>query len=174
MKFFEKDYSKITGQYRKFQKGKVVENISSGKGMILSFSGVYVGEIKDNKRSGKGTQFGVWSDNTEEYTVTEGSWSNDMANGKCTYSEINIKDKKKDQIYKGNVKDNMFDGKITITQTCTDGVKDTFTGTAKNGTFETIRTDENGNYVFAESKRNWYLYQEEKESLKNRGVWAWY
>lgn len=161
--------------YHYFQNGEIVDEISSGKGMIISANGVYVGEIEDNQRSGKGIQFGKDSEDPEIYTLTDGSWSNNKANGECTFSEVNITDDKKTWTYMGNVKDNLFDGTIALMHMHPDGYKDTYIATAKDGTFELIRTDEEGKHIFAESvETDWYVYETEKEDLVNQGIWAEY
>lgn len=162
--------------YHYFQNGEIVTEISSGKGMIVSSKGVYIGEIKNNQRSGRGRQFGRDSEAPDEcYTLTKGVWSNDKANGDCTFSEVNIKDARETWTYIGNVKDNLFDGKITLIKMHPDGYEDTYIATAKNGTYELIRTDNNGMSIFAESiKTNWVVGETEKEELENNGIWAEY
>lgn len=163
-------YEHITYYY---QDGKIVDNIEEGKGLILSTWGVYSGDIVNGKREGNGTQFGTYSDEDKIYTLTEGMWSGDKANGKCTYTYKNLGDERETSVITGNVKDNMFDGDLTIKQKNGDGQDDTFSAHADNGTYSLIRND-NGEYVYMESKSGWYGYYDSEEDLKGRGVWDAY
>ena len=159
-----------------YQDGQILDGISSGKGMILESWGVYVGEIRDNERSGEGRQFGAYSDSDTEYTVSDGTWSENMANGQCTYREFSRKDSAGDTwnwSWTGNMTDNLFDGNITVSWSRTDGSeKDTGMIHAENGTFPCIRKEGNSAYVYLEgtsTDRYWMVSSE--DDLKNRGNW---
>lgn len=153
-----------------YQNGQISSFIEEGSGVILTSNGIYAGEIKENRRNGKGIQFGIYLDG---YALVSGNWSNDKANGKCTYSFVNPDDKTENYTYKGNLKDNYYDGDITYDTYCRDGKIRSFAIHADNGTFQCIRV-EDGQYVFGESSDNWYVYGDSEESLKNRGIWALY
>ena len=73
----------------------------------------------------------------------------------------------------GNVKDNMFDGDLTLKQKNGDGQNDTYSGHADNGTYSVIRK-EDGGYVVWESSSGWYSYYDSEENLKGHGVWDAY
>lgn len=163
-------YEYITYYY---QDGKIVDNIEKGKGLILSTWGVYSGDIVNGKREGNGTQFGTYSDEDKIYTLTEGKWSGDKANGKCTYTYKNFADEGETMVVTGNVKDNMFDGDLTLKQKNGDGQNDTYSGHADNGTYSVIRK-EDGGYVVWESSSGWYSYYDSEENLKGHGVWDAY
>lgn len=149
-----------------YQNGQVSSFIEDGSGVILTSNGIYAGEIEENGRNGKGIQF---SNYTEGYTLINGNWSNNKANGQCTYSYVNPDDKTKNYTYKGNLKDNYYDGDITYEDYCSDGKVRSFVIHADNGTFQCIRV-EDGKYIFGESSDNWYVYGDSEESLKNRGI----
>ena len=156
-----------------YQDGQIVDNIENGKGLILSYRGVYSGDIVNGKREGSGKQFGTYSGEEKIYTLTEGMWSGNKANGKCTYTKTNLEDESDTWSITGNIKDNMFDGDLSYTKIRNDGQKDTFIGHADNGTFSPIRK-EDGKYVVWESSSGWSYYYDTEEGLKNHGVWAGY
>ena len=154
-----------------YQNGQISGFIEEGSGVILSLNGIYVGEITENWRNGKGVQFG--NSYTDGYTVTDGNWMRDKANGQCTYSFVNPDDKTENYTYKGNIKDNYFDGDLTYDTYCRDGKIRTFSIHADSGTFQRIRV-EDGQYVYGESSDNWYVYGNSEESLEKRRIWSLY
>lgn len=169
--FSEEDYTQALGaesyEVLYYQNGGVTDGIASGTGMMLSAGEIYLGGISNNQKSGKGVRFECWGGSY--YYVTDSSWSNDKANGKFTYSQINIKDKTENCIYSGTVKDNLFHGDITCKEYCSDGVMRTFYMHAENGTFDCIRVQDEG-YVFGETNDNWYVYYKSEDGLKGHGV----
>ena len=175
LNFFKTDRNSILAGVSTYyyQDGQVRDNIEGGKGLILSTWGVYSGDIVNGSREGSGKQFGTYADDDKSYTLTEGQWSGNKANGQCTYTNRNLADESKTEVIKGNVKDNMFDGDLTIMQKNGNGQDDTFSAHADNGTYSLIRND-NGEYVYMESSSGWYYYYDTEEGLKNHGVWAGY
>lgn len=156
-----------------FQNGELVGKIESGTGLIVSSWGAYMGEISENERTGSGRQFGIYSDSAETkcYTLTDGQWKNNKANGQCTFKKIYIDKPSSNYIYTGNVTDNLFDGDITIQWVYDDGREDSGVAHAEKGTFSVIRQTEEGYFVIAESVSGGYTYQKDEDSLKGRGVW---
>lgn len=153
-----------------YQDGNATDTITEGSGVIVNSYGIYAGEIKNSERSGKGIQFVAFA---EEYIVMDGQWSGDKVNGQCTYSYVNTEDNTENVIYKGNVKDNLFHGDISLKMYRSDGKQDTFYIHAENGTYDCIRIQD-GKYVYGESNSNWYVYYDSEEGLKNHGVWTLY
>lgn len=109
LQYFKNDRSLLHTNDLYFQDGNVVESIEDGAGIILSDYGVYAGEISNNQRSGNGKQFGTYSSDST-YSVTAGQWSNDKANGQCTYSYVDTADSSRTETVVGNVTENLFNG----------------------------------------------------------------
>lgn len=175
LNFFKTDRnSKLAGVTTYYyQDGQVRDNIEGGKGLILSTWGVYSGNIVNGSREGSGKQFGIFTDEDKVYTLTEGQWSGNKANGQCTYTYRDLADESQTEVITGNVKDNMLDGDLTIRRKMDNGQEQTFSAHADNGTYSLIR-NENGKYVYMENSSGWYGYYETEEELKNHGVWAGY
>lgn len=150
----------------------IVSEIDSGTGMILTTTGAYLGEVKDNVRCGTGVQFGTYPDNAEKFVVIEGDWSNDKVNGDCTCVEnwVGTEEssiKKLTITLAGNVQENKFDGQVIMIWE-NESVIDSCTIQASDGAFPCIRQDENGKYVYAEGATNYWSYESE-EALKTAG-----
>ena len=174
LNFFKTDRnSKLAGVTTYYyQDGQVRDNIEGGKGLILSTWGVYSGDIVNGSREGSGKQFGIYTDDNTVYTLTDGQWSGNKANGKCTYIYKDLDQADRTFTVVGNVTDNMFDGDLSYTTQNSEGNDETYSVHADNGTFTTIVV-ENGLYVFGQSPE-WNIGYSTEEELKNHGVWAGY
>ena len=160
-----------------FQNNKRVDSIESGKGLIVSEYGAYLGEISACERKGEGRQFGIdYYDDQEKCFLYAGDWENDKANGEGTYIKFHDTTADGDRYkfkYEGDFKDNMLDGKIKFTWKSDDaGKEDWATITADNGTFECIRK-EGDKYVYAQSDYTYWSYPSE-EALQNHMIWNFY
>lgn len=157
-----------------FQNGKTVSSLLDGQATILLKNGIYVGEVKNSERNGQGKQLGIYTDDYS-YTVAQGTWKNDMLNGKATYFEPNIsvnsslEEGKVDFTYEGNFTDNYYDGIISATWQSKTG---TYYGTFKAdmGKIDLLR-EENGKYVYLDNGEGYYWYFIDKTALDNWKVW---
>ena len=169
------DYMQISG-ITYFQNGEICEMIESGKGMILSSTGVYYGDIQYGQRSGEGCQFGIWGYGEDNYCTVKGLWSNDEANGECVYTRYNelVGSDYYDFTYEGNITSNLFDGKILYTwENRETNDKDEAAFMANSGTISYLRKTDEG-YVYAESSSGLYWYMYEEQGLENNGIWCDY
>lgn len=183
--YFKGDKAQLGDGIYYYQNGQKLDEITEGSGMILSTAGVYTGDIQDSQRNGNGKQFGVYDDSDTQYTVTEGVWSGDVANGQCTFSSyaipysINGEWSEWNWTYTGNVTNNLFNGDITVNWSRTDGSEaDVGTAHADNGTWSSIREEsgqEGTEYVFLEgTQTNVYWVSVTEEGLSNQGIWRAY
>ncbi len=151
-----------------YKDGNPVTSIESGWGMILNtYSGVYVGEIKNSERSGYGKYVVTW---TSSGKIENGNWKEDKASGKIKISTLNKSGDqlKVDRRYEGTAKSSKFEGSFSEEIKCDDGKRRTFYGTANSHVPKVIRKSDEGYYIFAETKSgNWYVYYREKSDLKN-------
>ena len=175
LQFFKGDAVNIDLSYvRYFQNGEIQETIVEGTGMILSQFGVYMGEIRDNLRSGNGRQFGTFTILDTMYTLTDGPWSDNMANGQCTYMVVDQANERNNCTITGNVVNNLFHGDMTLDELTDDG-PETFKAHAENGVYTCIRIEDQEKYVYAESISGiWYLSYLAEEHLHNNGIWSAY
>ena len=158
-----------------YQNGKIVDELSDGKGIILQNNGIYVGDIKNGQRNGNGKQLGIYTEENS-YTVASGSWKDNMLNGKATYYEPNIQvsssqeEENVDFTYEGNFTDNYYDGTITATWKSDTG---TYSGTFKAdmGNIEIIR-EENGKYIYLDDGKGYYWYFTDVTALNGWRVWS--
>ena len=176
--YFKGDRAQLgTGIYY-YQNGQKLDEIAEGSGMILSTYGVYAGDVQDSQRNGNGKQFGIYADSDTQYTVTEGVWSGDAANGQCTYSEYREVDSNGEEwnwTYSGNVSGNLFNGDIAISWSHPDGSDaDSGTAHAENGTFSCIREEAGSQYVYVEGGSGRYWFYTSADDLSNQGIWKAY
>lgn len=157
-----------------FQNGKVVNKLSNGEAIILMENGIYSGEVKNQQRSGKGIQLGIYTDDYS-YTVADGTWKNDKLNGNATYYEYNISVSSSksepyvDFIYNGNFTNNYYDGNIKATWKSSTG---TYSGTFKAdmGNIAILR-EEDGKYIYLDNGNGYYWYFIDQTALNGWMVW---
>lgn len=155
--------------------GKLVNKINNGYGLIYNVDGsyVYLGSIKNGKADGEGIEVGKdeWGDG---YYTLKGSFKKGYAYGQCTYfTSVNeMSDGKK---YKSTITGNYKNGyengdmKEKIDYISSSEHSETYYWYSKMGERQVIRY-EDGEYIYAESDSDWYLYYSEKVSLSGHGV----
>ena len=123
--------------------GVYAESVSEGTVLLYDNNGLYYGEIRDNKRYGKGFQLKYYSDGS--YELLDGTWDGN-ANGQCTYTWWGGDGTR--AVVTGNFTDGYEDGTMTITWD-RDGETWTATYPSDMGTYTQIQKDENGASIYA-------------------------
>lgn len=148
--------------------GKLVSKIKSGKGFVYDIEDdyAYIGEFKNGKADGLGTEIGYpWRTAYGGYYTIKGRFKNGYANGKCTvfYSKYN---KESSATLKGSYKNGWENGSFQwIDKNLKGGHSDTYSYTSQMGIRKVIEMYK-GNYVYAKAKSGWIYYCKSKGYLK--------
>ncbi len=154
------------------QNGKLVNKITKGKGFVYYVlkDYAYIGDFKNGKPSGSGTEAGYPEDTAYGgYYTVKGKFKNGYPNGYCTvhYSKYY---KNNSITYKGNYKNGWENGSFQLIDKSLDGGhSDTYSFTSVMGTRKIIERKK-GKYVYAKAKSGWYYYTETKYGLKGNST----
>ncbi len=178
---------KLSGSVKYYYFGDTDENNRpSGKGLaIYADNQYYYGEWKNGVRSGDGMwiKYYVYDQNVKAKDSLylqhsySGSWSNDLPNGEGTeHYDFIVENMEANVGYNrnfiGNFKDGLYDGEIYITNYYKDNNIKEWSGTAKNGVWQSLgEKDKKGQYpVIVElTDKDNYQWITEKENV-NQGV----
>ena len=158
------------------KKGKIVDTIKKGKGMVYYSSGefsgtVYKGEFKNGKPCGKGIEVGhAWSDS---YYTISGTFKDGYANGYCSYykSYNEFSDGKAySSTILGNYKFGWENGSMQNKIYEFKNKKSRIYYFSSSMGTRKVKEVIDGEYVYAESSGGWTLYYKNKEGLKDNGV----
>lgn len=154
------------------QNGKLVDKITKGKGFVYYVwkEYAYIGDFKNGKPSGRGTEAGDPEDTAYGgYYTVKGKFKNGYPNGYCTvYYSKYYKDSS--ITFKGNYKNGWENGSFQlIDKSLNGGHSDTYSFTSVMGTRKVIEMYK-GNYVYAKAKSGWVYYKYKKSYLKGHST----
>lgn len=178
---------KLNGSVKYYYFGDTDENNRpNGKGLALyADNQYYYGEWKNGVRSGNGMwiKYYVYDQNVKAKDSLylqhsySGNWGNDLPNGDGAEHYDFIKENMEVNVgynsnFIGNFKDGLYDGEIYITNYYKDNNTKEWSGTAKNGVWQSLgQKDKKGQYpVIVElTNKDNYQWMAEKENV-NQGV----